>query len=306
MKKKLIIPLIITLTVFAVGVWYYLKNRNSGEETVDLTDYKQDPAAKSEMESRILNYNESGSNSLFKILTNQFYEGYDAETYKGVFPLYEDSASLFTAGKRAGNLAIAKQMIAKYDTLVQEASSIHRVPRILIYGIMLAEHERSVTLAQAESYSRPGSQYIGLMQISATTAKDSLSRNIKYKQLSPAQLSLFTKKGIIKGSGSTATVSVSSSQLRKVDINIHAGAEYLSRHINSWGIYQPEKIAVSYNQGEGALRRDGLTRTTPDLIYAFYKRQTSGQIVQVKGYLLKILGKHGACDILFNDLGIKD
>jgi hypothetical protein len=273
---------------------------------VDLTNYEQDPIAKEEMESRNLSYNGSGDNSLFNILTSKFYEGYDLDTYKGVFPMFQESASIFTAEKRAGNLAIAKEMIARYDTLVKEASVIHRVPRLLIYGVMLAEHERSVPLKQAESFSRPGSKYIGLMQISATTAKDSLIRNIKIKQLSSAQMALFTKKGIIKGVGSAATVNVTSNQLRSVDINIHAGAEYLSRHINSWGIYQPEKIVVSYNQGEGALRRDGLTRSTPNEIYAFYKRQTSGQIVQVKGYILKILGKNGACDILFNDLGIKD
>jgi hypothetical protein len=289
----------------AVGVWYYFRNRTSPEK-VDLTNYEQDPIAKEEMESRNLSYNGSGDNSLFNILTSKFYEGYDLDTYKGVFPMFQESASIFTAEKRAGNLAIAKEMIARYDTLVKEASVIHRVPRLLIYGVMLAEHERSVPLKQAESFSRPGSKYIGLMQISATTAKDSLIRNIKIKQLSSAQMALFTKKGIIKGVGSAATVNVTSNQLRSVDINIHAGAEYLSRHINSWGIYQPEKIVVSYNQGEGALRRDGLTRSTPNEIYAFYKRQTSGQIVQVKGYILKILGKHGACDILFNDLGIKD
>ena len=305
MKKKFIIPILITLTVLAVGVWYYFRNRTAPEK-VDLTNYEQDPMAKEEMESRNLSYNGSGDNSLFNILTSKFYEGYDLDTYKGVFPMFQESASIFTAEKRAGNLAIAKEMIARYDTLVKEASVIHRVPRLLIYGVMLAEHERSVPLKQAESFSRPGSKYIGLMQISATTAKDSLIRNIKIKQLSSAQMALFTKKGIIKGVGSAATVNVTSNQLRSVDINIHAGAEYLSRHINSWGIYQPEKIVVSYNQGEGALRRDGLTRSTPSEMYAYYKRQTSGQIVQVKGYLLKILGKHGACDILFNDLGIKD
>jgi len=301
--KTKILSIIIAILIISTLLWKYFKNNG---KKINLTNYSQDPIAKKEMDARVLTFAPKQTLNLFNILTSGFYEGFDMETYTGLFPIYTDSASLFSAANRANNLAIAKEMITKYNTLVQEASRIHRVPRILIYGIMLAEHERSVSLTQAESYSRPGSKYIGLMQISATTATDSLSRNITYKKLSQAQIDLFTKKGLIKGKGDNAIVYVSSANLRKVDINIHSGVEYLSRHINSWGIFQPEKIAVSYNQGEGALRRDGLTRATPDAIYSFYKKQTTGQIIQVKGYLLKILGKHGACDILYNDLGIKD
>ena len=303
MKKQLILIILLTGTLIGI-LGYMLRGRGS---VVNLTNYEQDAHAKAEMESRQLLYESAGVKvSVFDIITSKFYEGFDLDTYNDTFPIYSDSAELFSAEKRASNLAIAKQMVQRYDTTVQEASRIHRVPRILIYGIMMIEHERSVTLAQAESYSRPGSKYIGLMQISATTAKDSLSRNITDKKLSQPQIDLFTKKGLIKGSGANALVNVTSTHLRKADINIHAGAEYLSRHINSWGIYQPEKLAVSYNQGEGALRRDGLTKKNAEEIYTFYKKQTSGQIVQVKGYLLKLLGKHGACDILFNDLKIRD
>jgi len=299
--KKYWIAIFITISLLAgVVIWSLRRGKK-----VDLTAYKQSKEAADEMAGRVLNYTAPKS-KIFDLITMNFYEGFDLDTYQDTFPVYSDSSTLFSAEMRPGNIGIAKEMISRYDKIVSEASQIHRVPRILIYGIMLAEHERSVSLKQAESYSRPGSKYIGLMQISATTANDSLSRNITYKKLSQAQIDLFTKKGIIKGTGENAVVNVTNSHLRTADLNIHAGAEYLSRHINSWGIFQPEKLVVSYNQGEGALKRDGLTKATAAKVYEFYKGKNSGQIAQVKGYLLKILGKHGACDILFNDLGIKD
>jgi soluble lytic murein transglycosylase-like protein len=298
--KAIIFTLIVALILLVA--WVFIIKRG---KKVNLDSYAQDFNAANEFNTRLVEYNPD--KEVFNLLKSSLYEGYDLDTYKAYFPVYQDSASIFTAEKRAENLTIAKRMIANYDSIVQEASSIHRVPRILIYAIMISEHERSVSLKKAESYNRPGAPYVGLMQISSTTASDSLSRNITYKKLSKPQIALFKDKGIIKGEGKDAQVFVSKNDLRNVAINIHAGTEYLSRHISNYGIFQPIKIAVAYNQGEGRLKLDGLSRASDTEIMSYYTNTKNyAQYAQVKGYLLKMFGEHGACDILFNDLKIYD
>jgi hypothetical protein len=294
MKKAL---LIIAFLILILGDTYmYKRYKNNG--TVDIPDnYQQDPEVLAEMEARVLTFEgKKKPNLIFNFDSSETFE-------KGYFPLINATDSKrfggepkFTSEKRGLHRERLKLLIESYGNIVNEASEIHRVPKIVIYGIMQVEHKDSLPLEKAETYSRPNSSYIGLMQPSVKTANDTLKRGVVNKHLSKVQVDFF-KKAV----GKTIDT-LTDSDLRTPRLNIHSATAFLSILISKYGLDDLHKVVFSYNRGEFLLSQDKKTSLGIEEMVNYYLNHN----IEGSQYIVRTLGKHGSFDILYNDLGITD
>ena len=293
MKKTL---LVILLILFLAGLAYLVFNQKKKGNTVIPRNYEQSPQAKAEMESRVLTFeNKSNPSFIFGLNDEQTFEN-------DYFPLVNiiDSAKYgdkpkFTKGNRGINRNRIKLLVEEYDTIVSEASEVHRVPKIVIFGIMAIEHSDKVSVKSAASFIN--GSFIGLMQISVSTANDTLKRGVINKQLSQKQVDFF------KNRIGNKIDSLSSNTLTKAELNIHSATAFLSVLISKYGLDDLHKVIFSYCQGEFKLSQHKSLNLEIKPMIDKYVGTSDNQGSQ---YIVRSLGQNGSFDILFNDLGIKN
>jgi hypothetical protein len=294
---KKILLVVAFLLIILGGTYIYQRYQNNGTATIP-ENYAQDPEALAEMEARVLKFEgKKAPNLIFNL------EGGEATFEKGYFPIINISDSekygadpKFTAEKRGEHRERLKLLIERYGSIVNEASEVHRVPKIVIYGIMQVEHKDSLSLAKAEVYSRPNSSYIGLMQASVKTANDTLKRGVTNKHLSKVQIDFFKKEV-----GKTID-SLTDADLRTPKLNIHSATAFLSVLISKYGLDDLHKVVFSYNRGEFKLSQDKHTGMGIQEMVSYYRTHN----IEGSQYIVRTLGKNGSFDILYNDLGITD
>lgn len=283
--------LVIAFLLIILGVTYiYKRYQNNGVASVP-DNYSQDPDALAEMEGRILKFEGKKSpNLIFN------FEG--GETFTaGYFPLtsIKDNKK-FTKEKRSENRGRIQDLITAYDKFVSQASEIHKVPRILIYGLMAVEHDDSVSVAKSALQVDSSGVYIGLMQMAVVTANDTLARGVTNKQLSVKQVDWFKKK---IGKNIDA---ITRKDLQDAETNIHASCAFLSVLIRKFGLDDLHKIIFSYNRGEFRLSKDKNTGLSINELINKYKNTSNSDGAN---YVIKTLGVNGSFDIL-QELGVND
>jgi len=288
MKKALVI--IAFLILILGGTYIYQRYQNNG--TADIPDnYSQDPDALAEMEARVMRFEgKKTPNLIFN------YEG--GESFSaGYFPLTTTKDDKkFTKEKRAENKARMQELIKAYDKFVAEASEIHKVPRILIYGLMEVEHDDTVSVIKSASQVDGSGVYIGLMQMAVVTANDTLARGVTNKQLSVKQVNWFKNK-----IGKTID-SITKKDLQDAETNIHASCAFLSVLIRKFGLDDLHKIIFSYNRGEFRLSKDKNVGLSINELINAYKNTSNSDGAN---YVIKTLGVNGSFQIL-QELGIND
>lgn len=293
-KKILIVVLCLMLLSGIAYIYVRYQTKDIGTVTVD-DSYVQDLEAQLEMESRDLRYYTKGKSN-----TNYLVNFLGEENFSdGYFPLTnydKPDSKKWIEKNRAKNKARLTALISEFDKFVLEASDIHRVPRVVIYGLMGVEHDDTVSIKESAKKT-DGGAFIGLMQASVVTANDTLKRGVMNKQLSKRQVDFFIQKFGKK------IDSVTKSDLQDAEKNIHVATAFLSVLIRKFGLDDLHKVIFSYNRGEFRLSTDGNTSLGINEMIKNYINTTNKDGAN---YIIYSLGKHGSFDILYNDLGIKD
>ncbi len=298
MKKWLLISfLILTLGGLGFAYWKYYGEGSRPTSELDETlieNYSQDSVAKAEMDARELSYAKKSFTNLALSMADG---GFFTTGYFPLTTLKERSASKWSKANRMQNKERISQLVSTYGKLVNEASEVHQVPRIVIYGLMGIEHDDSVSVTKAASVVDSSGLFIGLMQTSVVTANDTLRRGVLNKQLSKKQVEFFKAK--IGKSIDT----ISKTDLKNPEINIHAATAFLSVLIRDYGLDDLHKVVFSYNRGEFKLKKQGTSGLGIDELIKKY--QNTSDAIGAE-YIIRALGVNGSFDILYNDLNITD
>lgn len=274
-------------------------------------DYQPNPAKEAEIRKRNLAIYQQKGTSIAKLttLSNLTANGDTANFESGYFPMTAkqepskyigkvEIPSSFGSKVRVKNRDKIKALIARFDTEVTKASEVHKVPRIFIYGAMAVENidgnANAVSFATTPAY--------GIMQVKHATAIDSVKAATNLKILTTEQINYFQtnkKYGFSKG----GSIKLAVKDLFNPEISINVSCVELSILIDKFGLDDPHKIMVSYNQGRGRLANDGKTRLAIDEMIDYYKTTSHKEGAN---YLMRTLGKDGSFDILFNDLKVQN
>lgn len=274
-------------------------------------DYQPDPAKEAEIKKRNLSTYQGKSSLISKFSTlssltsnlnlQDFDTGYFPMTTKQEPSTYRFKVEIpatFGPAVRIKNRDKIKSLITRFDAEVAEASEVHKVPRIFIYGVMAVENingnTSAVSFATTPAY--------GLMQVKHATAIDSVKAATNLKILTNEQIKYF-KSNSTYGFSSGGSIKLAVKNLLNSEISINVACVELSILISKFGLDDPHKIMVSYNQGRGRLANDGKTRLEIDDMIDYYLNTSHKEGAN---YLMRTLGKDGSFDILFNDLKVQD
>lgn len=298
MKKWLLISfLALCLGGLGFAYWKYYGGGSRPKSELDealIDNYVQSASAKTEMDARELNYAKKSVTNLALSLADG---GFFTTGYFPLTTLKERSGAKWSKENRTKNKERISQLVSAYGKIVNEASEVHQVPRILILGLMAVEHDDSVPVTKAASVVDSSGLFIGLMQTSVVTANDTLRRGVLNKQLSKKQVDFFKAK--IGKSIDT----ISKTDLKNPEINIHAATAFLSVLTRDYGLDDLHKIIFSYNRGEFKLKKAGTSSLGIDELI---KRYQSTADADGANYVIRALGVNGSFDILYNDLKITD
>ena len=303
MRKGIFIALLVILLGglgFAYWKYYGAGSRPQSElGDFDLDSYKQDATAQNEMDNRPMSFaNRANAKSLILNLVGEdFFSA-------GYFPLTNIAEKLERGEKlkwskenRQANGKRISQLVSEYDKYVADAAEVHKVSRIIQYGLMGVEHDDSVSVQKAAKTVDASGLFIGLMQASVSTANDTLRRGVLNKQLSKRQVDFFKQK--IGKSIDT----ISAADLKNAEINIHVAAAFLSVLIRNNGLDDLHKVIFCYNRGEFKLKKQGTNNLGIDDLIKHY--QGTSNYIGAE-YVIRTLGVNGSFDILYNDLKITD
>lgn len=229
----------------------------------------------------------------------------------GTFPLTRQTdETKFTAKDRAywGGF-IKDTLIPMFGQYVDYASQLTKVPKWLIYGIMVTEIDKNDL---AKSISGSGAR--GAMQLMSITATDTIVVAKKLKNYDAVAHGAIIKNALGANRAEKvftaidtydrALVEIGKSGYRNdlfnPELNIHISAMKLANLLTIYGENNLPSIVAAYNKGDA----------TPKLVYKIVDlnieqaiAKTSGE---VNGYIKRTCGLHGSFDIITNDLGILD
>lgn len=308
--KTNILKVVISLIITAIGVVIYLITRKKAINIA--AGYFPDSNKETEIKNRNLDiYKTKISPLSFRGISYLNTSLVDESFGQGYFPMTDkqeirkkikvgsktqEIPTAFDALKRAENREKIRSLITKYDTIVTKASHLHKVPRIFIYGAMAVENINGSALAVSTAAA------YGIMQVKHSTAVDTVKAAVNLKVLTNEQISYF--KGNSKyGYKSSGEIKISPSDLLDAEININLSCVELSILIDKFGLDDPHKVMISYNQGRGRLANDGKTRLSINEMIDYYSTTSKREGAN---YLMRTLGKDGSFDILFNDLKVQN
>ena len=283
------------------GIYYFL---NKKKKEVDLTidGYTPDETLRLEVQGRKIQVSKSTSVDFIASLDgSESIPAYVGGTFPMTKIVEKPTAKkpnpTFAASERPANKKLIQNLINKYDKLVTSASERFSIPRLFIYIVMAVEN----TIGDVES-GKDGT-YVGLMQISAGNAADTLATQKKRRLLTVDDLTYFKNK--FGSAVFTNSSAVENKDLINAEININVGTLHLSEQIidNKFDINTDlHKILISYNRGKNRLDNDGTKSLGIDAMINHYLKDKTHYIGA--NYIIRALGPHGVADILVNDLGI--
>lgn len=308
-SKYIIIGLIFVFLL--IGGYYLLNNPKSASVTL-ASNYVPDSAYEAEFESRDTQLTDKATvyeNASGLISFSLVDTGVPVNTtvVKSFYPMTKltsvltdgstDKTPKWNATHRAINKARIEELVKEYGTIIKDASLSNKIPYTILLGLISVEHDDAVTIKAAAQ--KHAGVYIGLGQIALKTAKDTLLRFPKNGWITKGQLKAFESKGLL----TNGTITLTSKNLEDPTINVNAAAATLSGLAHKFGYQDFHKWIFAYNRGEGKMNKEDATGLTLDQL-VLNNRGTANKIGA--DYLTNILGKDGACDIIWNDLQIRD
>lgn len=291
MKKNKSLLLVVLGGALVATMSYFLYFRRKSL-MISSASYTPSQDATARFESRNLSYYQTQKSLLpTYALTLEAGETFDA----GYFPMTAQSDPQWTAVNRTMNQSKIFKLIQNFDTYVREASEVHQVPRLFIYGIMAVENLNGNRFAVSSASA------VGVMQIKHTTATDSVKAAYNLKVLQPQQIE-YLKKNKKFGYNSKGEISIAVKDLYDPEVNIHLSCIELSILIDKFGLDDPHKIMLCYNQGRNRLSNDKTTSLGVEEMIKFYATSKP----EGADYIKRTLGKNGSFDILFNTLKVTD
>ena len=289
--RKLLVAVFLAITVAVGGLLLYRRYRQNvniaDDETNDGIGYQR-------AVSREWNITKGYSVSIADGITDNL-----TLVQGGTFPLLSASQESWTAKDRLKNKALISELVSKYNAIVSDVSSLAKVPRWLIYGIMAVENPQGNPAAQINA-----DKATGLMMVTPPTANDTIRIALKKGLLQEGQKAILTHKigaidtqNLLKDKYGVIN-HITANDLKDVTLNLMLGAANLSNLIDKFGTEALHKVLACNNQGNYYLQTKGYTAFSMAQLYA-----TAGPHVD---YLQKTLGKHGSLDIICNDLAILD
>jgi hypothetical protein len=316
-SKYIIIGLI--FIVLLVGGYYFLNNPKKASVPL-ASNYTPDSAYESEFESRDTEltdkaevYEDASGLIAFSLVDSGVPVPANTTVVSSFYPMTKltsvltegssnDAKPKWNAVHRTINKARIEKVVATYGKLIKEAAATNKIPYTILLGIISVEHKDSVSIESAKtavSGTKASGYFYGLGQISIKTAKDSLMRFPKNGWISKSQLKAFESNGLLKNGQLTLTVQ----NLYDPEINLNAAAATLSGLAHKFGYQDFHKWVFAYNRGEGKMNQQNAKGLTIDEL-VLKTRGTSNRIGA--DYITNVLGKDGACDIIWNDLQIRD
>lgn len=235
-------------------------------------------------------------------------------------PWLSYSNPAFSATNRAANAANARWLVSTFDNFVREASSLTKVPRCIIYAIMLVESGSVASRAgnNYEAYRKivnanPSGAY-GPMQVKALTATDTVQialnkgflttqhREIIADTIGQARAdkiyiretpnSRYFKDNTIIGYDGRSW------EIQDDRLNIIIATLKLANLMDNYNPTNMHQVFYSYNQGDNTVKARRLQQYTSAAQFVKFAKGEG------KLYVERTLGQHGAMDIIINDLRI--
>ena len=295
--------LIIFLTVALLSVSWLIYDYTKKTVNLSIEGYSPDLGLITARDEKTFSFTAGKSVSL----SSNFGDGSTKKTFVGgMFPLTQKvekrsiltpkTPTIYDASVRNQNKVRLQKLIDKYGKFVTQAAENFGIPELYIYIVMAVENPEGNTNAVSAG------GFVGLVQINASSAGDTLQTQKKRRLLKVADLAFFQKK-FGQSVFSNASV-VSNTDLKDPETSINIGALHLSEIIvnNKFDIVNDiHKIFFSYNRGKNRLSNDGTQNLDIDQLI---NRYLGGIHNTGAEYVIRALGLHGAADILVNDLGV--
>jgi hypothetical protein len=251
--------------------------------------------------------------------TNSLISNYAAGEYENpsFLPMTDMSSDKFSKANQEINLAALNKLIEKYDTEVTRQSVLWKVPRWMIYGIMLNENTAGIadlpdttTKAKYTTDTLSGktieyAKQYGLGQVKPYSATDTLRRALKngILQIDHAQAlkNLANGDRIDKALSKTALgdIVITGKELEIPEFNIAVIAADLANGILAYGT-ELYKVVASYNQGYYYVSNNGLGKYKS--FSTFYAKAKT----DVQTYLKNTCGNYGSFTLAVYYANIKD
>ena len=313
--RKVAISLIL-LMIGGLGYLFYSKRR--GEQQLDL---REDGLGAKRAETRNYSFlvNDAPYNSAN--FTIGFYDYNTLATVTAKYqPWLDYSDPAFTATNRAANVKNAQWLKKYFDDIVTRVSKSLKLPKSLIYCVMLTETGSVASRAKfiKAEYDRlvslNPSGAIGPMQVKPITATETVQiannkgfisdyhREVLLDTIGVSRTQLLFTRESAKSKYYVDNKIIAydgrREELLNDELNIMVAGMKIANLIDNYGERNLHQVFYAYNQGDRTVLVRGLTSKTN--IYDFVNNSYG----EGKKYVERIFGKHGALDIVINDLGI--
>lgn len=313
MKNRKIIALILGLIIGTIGYVYY-RQRNSG----DFFDVQADGQGGLRNESRNYNFMLTSGGVSYNLLTSFMPERLPITAEFKPWTIQSDSA--FDGTQREANAQNARWLVEQFDSIVVDVAKSVKLPRCIIYAIMLTE---TGSVAKRANYIKKEydrlvianpSGAIGPMQVKPITATETVQISLNKGFLTDYHVSVLQDSlGYVRANkifnrqspnskyfqnNKIIAYSGPKTELADDNMNIMIASMKLINLIDNYGESNLHHVFYSYNQGDSQASKRGLTAFTN--VDSFLSH-ASGEGAK---YVTRMLGKHGAMDIIINDLKI--
>ena len=324
-KVKKIWLVVIFILSLGIGVWLYIiKKRNNTLVTpakanikdlkVSLAKAKNNAKVIQKQTSILGSYATLASTSFSNSLINNYAaNGYENPSF---LPMTEASSTKFSLANLDANTNAMRALVTKYDAEVSRQSILWKVPRWMIYTIMLNENTQGIADLVSGSTAKYTSDVLGGKSIeyakqyglgqwkpySATdTLRIALKKGILQTEHAIALQNLANGDRMDKVLSTTqlGDIIITGEELKKPEFNIAMIASNLAILMDNYSM-ELYKIVASYNQGYYFVGNKGLNK------YKTFQTFYANCPTDPQNYLLNTLGKYGSAMIAVYYLGIKD
>jgi hypothetical protein len=308
------IAIVVLGLIIGIVTYVYFKNRN----TADYFDIQGDGQGAVRNESRNYNFLLSSGGVSYNLLTSFMPEKLPLAAEFKPWTVKSDSA--FSADQRTQNATNARWLVEQFDSIVVDVAKSVKLPRCLIYALMLVE---TGSVAKRANYVKSAydklviantSGAIGPCQVKPITATETVQITLNKGFLTDYHVSVLQDSlGFVRANKIFNRVKPNSkyfqdnkiiaysgpkSELADDNMNIMIAAMKVINLIDNYGEANLHQVFYSYNQGDRtALVRKLTSYTNTDTFLS----HASGEGAN---YVIRMLGKHGAMDIVVNDLKI--
>lgn len=308
---------IVLVSVAILSLGYVMYNRNRKSEQLDLTG---DGLGAERNKDRSYAFLLSGSGASGLSTIFGFNPG-SIPVSSSYQPWLLDSDPAFDRAQRDQNMKNALWLKQVFDANILEISKSVKLPRCLIYAVLLAE---TGSVANRAGYDKVRynqlvaanpSGAIGPMQVKPITATETVQISLNkgfiadyhievlqdtlgvqranqiFVREKPGSKYFADNKIIAYGSGKKK-------ELLDDKLNLMIASLKLINLIDNYGEKNLHQVFYAYNQGDRTVIARDLKRFTA---VRDFQRNVSGE---GKAYINRILGTHGSLDIIINDLNI--